>query len=129
MVGDRLPVSGDQPAVDSGQPTADSAQPAASNQPHTANHETVAAHQPCEIRITIQRTADAERDKRLLSWVVDVLRARPGRDRFCIVLRKNGAAVQLDFPNDTTGVTAALEQQLVRRLGMGSVEIREITES
>jgi hypothetical protein len=78
-----------------------------------------------EIRVTVQRTPDAERDKRLLGWVVEVLKAKPGPDRFCIIVRKNGAAVQLDFPNDTTLWTAALEQQLVRRLGVGSVEIRE----
>jgi two-component sensor histidine kinase len=80
---------------------------------------------PREIRVTVQRTPDAERDKRLLSWVVEVLKAKPGPDRFCIVVRKNGAAVQLDFPNDTTTFTPALEQQLVRRLGVGSVEVRE----
>jgi hypothetical protein len=81
---------------------------------------------PHEICVTMQRTPDAERDKRLLAWVVEVLKAKPGPDRFCIVLRKNGAAVQLDFPNDTTTWTPALEQQLVRRLGVGSVEVREI---
>ncbi|HSN75295.1 MAG TPA: DNA polymerase III subunit alpha [Anaerolineae bacterium] len=80
---------------------------------------------PREIRVTVQRTPDVDRDKRLLGWVVDLLRAKPGPDRFCIVLRKNGSAVQLDFPNDTTTFTPALEQQLVRRLGVGSVEIRE----
>jgi DNA polymerase III subunit alpha len=79
---------------------------------------------PREIRVTVQRTPDAERDKRLLGWVVDQLRAKPGPDRFCIIVRKNGAAVQLDFPNDTTTWTPALEQQLVRRLGVGSVEVR-----
>lgn len=80
---------------------------------------------PREIRVTVQRTLDAERDKRLLGWVVDALKAKPGPDRFCIIVRKNGAAVQLDFPNDTTAFTPALEQQLVRRLGVGSVEVRE----
>ncbi len=79
---------------------------------------------PRVIRVTVQRTPDAERDKRLLGWVVEVLKAKPGQDRFCIVVRKNGAAVQLDFPNDTTTWTPALEQQLVRRLGVGSVEVR-----
>ncbi|HNS01687.1 MAG TPA: DNA polymerase III subunit alpha [Anaerolineae bacterium] len=78
-----------------------------------------------EIRVTVQRTHDAERDKRLLGWVVDALRAKPGPDRFCIVVRKNGAAVQLDFPNDRTAFSPELEQQLVRRLGVGSVEVRE----
>ena len=79
---------------------------------------------PIELRITIQRTADAEKDKKLLSWVYDLLRGRPGTDRFCIVVRKNGSAMQLDFPNDTTEFTPALEQQLTRRLGAGSVEVR-----
>ncbi len=81
---------------------------------------------PREIRVTVQRTPDAERDKRLLGWVVDALRAKPGPDRFCIIVRKNGAAVQLDFPNDATAFTPALEQQLVRKLGVGSVEVREM---
>jgi hypothetical protein len=80
---------------------------------------------PLELRVTVQRTPDVDRDKRLLGWVVDLLRAKPGPDRFCIVLRKNGATVQLDFPNDTTTFTPALEQQLVRRLGVGSVEVRD----
>ena len=80
---------------------------------------------PLELRITIQRTSDAEKDKKLLSWVYDLLRGRPGTDRFCIIVRKNGSAMQLDFPNDTTEFTPALEQQLTRRLGAGSVEVRE----
>jgi DNA polymerase-3 subunit alpha len=80
---------------------------------------------PREVRVTIQRTADVEKDKKLLSWIYDLLRDRPGRDRFCIVVRKNGGAMQLDFPNDRTELTPALEQQLTRRLGAGSVEVRE----
>ena len=75
--------------------------------------------------MTIQRTADAEKDKKLLSWVYDLLRGRPGTDRFCIIVRKNGSAMQLDFPNDTTEFTPALEKQLTRRLGAGSVEVKE----
>ena len=55
-----------------------------------------------------------------------MLKAKPGPDRFCIIVRKNGAAVQLDFPNDATAFTPALEQQLVRKLGVGSVEVREM---
>jgi len=82
-------------------------------------------HPPRELRVTIQRTADAEKDKKLLSWVYDLLRGRAGPDRFCIIVRKNGSAMQLDFPNDTTEFTPALEQQLTRRLGAGSVEVRE----
>ena len=90
--------------------------------PHSALRT---SHAPRELRVTIQRTADAEKDKKLLSWVYDLLRGRPGTDRFCIIVRKNGSAMQLDFPNDTTEFTPALEQQLTRRLGAGSVEIRE----
>ncbi len=89
------------------------------------NHLVTVSSAPREIRVTVQRTPDTERDKRLLGWVVDQLRAKPGPDRFCIIVRKNGAAVQLDFPNDTTTWTPALEQQLVRRLGVGSLEVRD----
>ena len=89
------------------------------------SHPVTPSSAPREIRVTVQRTPDAERDKRLLGWVVDLLRAQPGHDRFCIIVRKNGAAVQLDFPNDTTTWTPALEQQLVRRLGVASIEVRQ----
>jgi hypothetical protein len=110
------------PAADGEQPTAMGEYPLP---PITDHRLPVTDHRPREIRVTVQRTPDAERDKRLLGWVVEVLKAKPGPDRFCIVVRKNGAAVQLDFPNDTTTFTPALEQQLVRRLGVGSVEVRE----
>lgn len=93
--------------------------------PITDQRSPITDQRPRQIRVTMQRTPDIDRDKRLLGWVVEQLRAKPGSDRFCIVLRKNGSAVQLDFPNDTTTYTPALEQQLVRRLGVGSVEVRE----
>jgi DNA polymerase-3 subunit alpha len=137
--GERLTVNGElgvarveptpavMPRVDA--PTRPSPNPAGTvpNHPVTLSpsHPVTLSSAPREIRVTVQRTPDAERDKRLLSWVVEVLKAKPGPDRFCIVVRKNGAAVQLDFPNDTTTFTPALEQQLVRRLGVGSVEVRE----
>jgi hypothetical protein len=78
------------------------------------------------VQITVQRTQDVERDKRLLNWVYDLLREHPGPDRFCVILRKNGGKLQLDFPNDTTRFSGELEQQLVRRLGAGNVEVREL---
>jgi hypothetical protein len=114
--GERLTVNG-EPRTARAEPVLDPAKPA-------ANHPVTLPSAPREIRVTVQRTPDTERDKRLLGWVVEVLKAKPGPDRFCIVVRKNGAAVQLDFPNDTTTWTPALEQQLVRRLGVGSVEVR-----
>ncbi len=78
------------------------------------------------VQVTVQRTQDVERDKRLLTWVYDLLREHPGPDRFCVILRKNGSQLQLDFPNDTTRFTRDLEQQLVRRLGAGSVEVKNL---
>jgi hypothetical protein len=79
------------------------------------------------VQVTVQRTQDVERDKRLLTWVYDLLREHPGPDRFCVILRKNGGQLQLDFPNDTTRFSGELEQQLVRRLGAGNVEVRELS--
>lgn len=149
--GDRSAVNSEQLVADHEEPATQVEQPMVAQEEPAANHESSAPadspfpalpargsdHQspitdyrspvtaPREIRVTMQRTPDAERDKRLLGWVVDQLRAKPGPDRFCIIVRKNGSAVQLDFPNDTTTFTLALEQQLVRRLGVGSVEVRE----
>jgi DNA polymerase-3 subunit alpha len=128
--GERSTVGGEPDAARPEDASAPSPQPPALAQhpqpPVLAQHpqSSRSTPSPREIRVTMQRTPDAERDKRLLAWVVEALKAKPGPDRFCIVVRKNGAAVQLDFPNDTTTFTPALEQQLVRRLGVGSVEVR-----
>lgn len=86
----------------------------------------IAAASPRELCITIQRTADLERDKRLLTWVYDLLAGQPGPDRFCILLRRNGSVTRLDFPNHSTTISPALQEQLVRRLGEGNVEMREL---
>ncbi|MER2599293.1 MAG: DNA polymerase III subunit alpha [Caldilineales bacterium] len=79
-----------------------------------------------QIVITVQRTPDVERDKTLLSWVVEQLRKTAGQDRFCIVIRKNSSAVRLDFPNDRVVFTAELQQKLVLKLGTGSIAIHEL---
>jgi hypothetical protein len=133
VIGDRSPMIGDQSAANGEQSSVSGEISVGQSRPSVVNNEPVpdhrspiTDHRPLrEIRVTIQRTADVEKDKKLLSWVYDLLHGRPGRDRFCIVVRKNGGAIQLDFPNDTTELTPAVEQQLTRRLGAGSVEVRE----
>ncbi|MCS6845140.1 MAG: DNA polymerase III subunit alpha [Caldilineales bacterium] len=115
-------------------PRTTSAEPAASAAPEPPRPPQPPV--PRELRVTLQRTADAEADKRLLTWVYDLLRERPGPDRFCVLLRlppQNGGAnggrprtVQLDFPNHTTTITPELERQLVLRLGRGNVEVRVV---
>ena len=92
--------------------------------PVTAPPAPITARQPLEVCVTVHRSHDAERDKRLLSWVYDLLREQPGPDRFCVVLKKNGSALRLDFPNDNTDFSDDLRQQLARRLGAANVEIR-----
>ncbi|MEA3334573.1 MAG: DNA polymerase III subunit alpha [Chloroflexota bacterium] len=87
--------------------------------------EPVQVREPVEIRVTIQRSHVAERDKRLLTWVYEQLKERPGPDRFSVVLRKNGEVLLMEFPNNSTTVTPELEDRIANRLGMSNVEIRE----
>ncbi|MFZ2488884.1 MAG: DNA polymerase III subunit alpha [Anaerolineae bacterium] len=100
-------------------------QPPSVQQPVVEEHRVVLPASRA-VRVTVQRTLDIERDKRTLSWVVELLRGNPGRDQFYVVIRKNGDARELAFPNDTTDFTPAIEQQLVRKLGAGCVEVREL---
>lgn len=124
---DRAP--GGQPAAAAGERAAgNERQPAPRSEPEAPRPAPAVFRPAVEVRVTLQRTPDAERDKRLLTWVYDLLRQRPGPDRFCIVLRINGNAMQLDFPNDSTTYDDELERQLNRRLGAGSVEVREIAD-
>ena len=109
----RLPVIEHQPPV------------ADDRSPITDHRLPVPARQPVEVCVTVHRSHDVERDKKLLSWVYDLLREQPGPDRFCVVLKKNGSALRLDFPNDTTDFNNELRQQLARRLGDANVEVSE----
>ncbi|MCB0204155.1 MAG: DNA polymerase III subunit alpha [Anaerolineae bacterium] len=127
------PMVDSQPALaENRPPIADYQSNATENPPPMTDHRSpvtappapITARQPLEVCVTVHRSHDAERDKRLLSWVYDLLREQPGPDRFCVVLKKNGSALRLDFPNDNTDFSDDLRQQLARRLGAANVEIR-----
>ncbi len=123
----KLPVAETEPELtDHRLPITDHQLPAADDRSPITDHRLpVPARQPVEVCVTVHRSHDVERDKKLLSWVYDLLREQPGPDRFCVVLKKNGSALRLDFPNDTTDFNDDLHQQLARRLGAANVEISD----
>ena len=118
------------PVVDHPAPLAELRSPITDNPPPITDYRLPVTDHPSptivrqslEVCVTVHRSHDVERDKRLLSWVYDLLREQPGPDRFCVVLKKNGSALRLDFPNDSTDFTDDLRQQLARKLGAANVE-------
>ncbi|HEC34548.1 MAG TPA: DNA polymerase III subunit alpha [Chloroflexi bacterium] len=98
-------------------------------QPRGAN-AAVHAHAPRPtrrtVRVTIQRTGDAERDFRLLSAVHELLISYPGEDRFAFLLTNGPNGDQLlEFPNHSTRYCRELGEKLADLVGADAVEVRE----
>ncbi|MDH7486991.1 MAG: DNA polymerase III subunit alpha [Anaerolineae bacterium] len=80
---------------------------------------------PRQIEITFRRSPDREADLHRLSQVYELLRRYQGQDRFTLRVEADGHVWQLSFPNETTGYCAALEEELVKLLGTGTVSVIE----
>ena len=73
--------------------------------------------------IQLKSTGDKERDNRRLSQIYGVLTSIPGKDQFAFVCRENGNIYRLDFPNDSTSVSAALVKELKGMVGEANVSL------
>ncbi len=76
------------------------------------------------LHISIPRNRDLEQVIRHLGRIYDLLQSYPGEDHFSLYI-ENGSQgrVRIDFPNDTTGHCAELEQRLRTLAGAGTVRI------
>jgi DNA polymerase-3 subunit alpha len=81
---------------------------------------------PRVVRVTLTRSAEAERDVQTLRQVHALLVEREGQDHFRIrVVNGTGKAQELMFPNTTTRYTPELERKLVALVGQGAVWVEE----
>jgi DNA polymerase-3 subunit alpha len=84
------------------------------------------SHDTHMVTVVIRSSGDKERDVRRLKRVHGLLRSSPGNDHFCFLVFENGHNHFLDFPNDTTGATQVLIDQLVDLVGAENVQIETI---
>jgi DNA polymerase-3 subunit alpha len=79
--------------------------------------------EPRQLRITIRRSGDHERDKRRVGQVYGLLQQRHGNDQFTFILVDAKHRVQIDFPNETTGYSYELGQSLREVLGGDALQV------
>ena len=79
---------------------------------------------PFHLHITIPRSDDLRAVIKRLGQVYELLQSHPGSDRFSLYVENGGRGrVQIEFPNDTTRHSLALEQELRSLLGAGTIRV------
>jgi DNA polymerase-3 subunit alpha len=63
---------------------------------------------PRMLSIVLRATGDKEKDVRRLKCINGALRSCPGRDKFAFHILENGRRYLLEFPNESTGISADL---------------------
>lgn len=77
--------------------------------------------------VIIQRaSAEKDRDNRRMNRMLGILRSYPGRDRFSFLLFEKGHQFLMEFPNDTTGISAELLTKLTGIAGEENVSVETI---
>jgi DNA polymerase-3 subunit alpha len=72
---------------------------------------------PRRISVTLLASDDAEKDRRKLQRIHNGLLKYPGPDRFRIVVMRGGDSTLLDFPDHTTNICQALQNDLLEIVG------------
>jgi DNA polymerase-3 subunit alpha len=67
--------------------------------------------------VYLQRSADADKDRRRLRRLHGILRGYPGSDRFSIVIEDEKQSFKMEFPNDTTSYCDDLLKDLLAVVG------------
>ena len=67
-----------------------------------------------------------DRDVRRLRMVYGRLRSFPGRDRFAFLIHEGSRQYQLEFPNDSTGISPQLVQKLAELVGEENIYIQPL---
>jgi hypothetical protein len=82
--------------------------------------------QPHMVKVILRANGDKERDVRRLRRIVGILRSCPGRDRFVLLVFENGRSFQIEFPNDTTGISDELLSRLHEQVGRDNVIVEDL---
>lgn len=89
--------------------------------------EDAAGKQPRMITVILRSCGDKERDVRRLRRVYGKLTSCPGKDRFALLIFEGGSRYQMEFPNETTGITPELLRALYDLVGEENVRVDNIT--
>lgn len=81
---------------------------------------------PQKVFIHLQESGMPDRDRRRLRRILGELRSYPGKDEFAFYVIEHGTRYLIDFPNDTTGWCAELEERLITRVGPENIEIQRL---
>ena len=82
--------------------------------------------EPRMVTIILRSTQDKERDVRRLKRIYGMLQSCPGQDKFSFMVFEHGRRFLLEFPNDTTGISAELLRRLIALVGEGNVSVDKI---
>ena len=78
---------------------------------------------PRHLKIVIHRTADHERDLELVEQAYELLKRRPGHDRFTFIIVNGRQRVEIEFPNQAVAYTPELDSSLRAMLGSDALQI------
>ena len=81
---------------------------------------------PRMITITLRPSGDRERDVRRLRIMHGMLVSCPGEDHFAFQVLEKGRLYQLEFPNNTTGISPDLVSKLLKMVGNENLHIEPI---
>lgn len=84
-------------------------------------------HPRHKLTIRLPRTGDADRDRRRLRRVHNLLVKYPGQDRFVLVVEGAGKTTPLGFPNHTTGYCDDLHRDLIAIVGEENILIESLS--
>jgi len=79
--------------------------------------------EPRLLTVVLRSTGDKERDVRRMRRTYLLLRSCPGNDRFTFLIFERGEQFLLDFPNDTTGITADTLRQVTEIVGEENIRV------
>jgi hypothetical protein len=82
--------------------------------------------EPRMITMLLHSTGERERDARRIRRAHGVLISFPGHDRFAFQIFEGSRYYQLEFPSNTTGISAPLLQKLVELVGEENIRIEPI---
>lgn len=90
--------------------------------PHPTNPDKA----PRTVIVVVPPTGVRENDQRRLKRIHGILVSCPGRDRFSFILSEDQSSYQVEFPNETTGISPDLVQKLARIVGDDNIHIEQL---
>jgi DNA polymerase III subunit alpha len=78
------------------------------------------------LTVILRTTGEKERDVRRLRRIHGQMRASPGRDRFSFFVFERGNYFQIEFPNETTGISEELLRKISELVGEENIRVEPL---